>query len=56
MEDTKWRAIDTNFDYLKKKHDSRVFGVSDHESERLAVTWPKNFAQHGLCHEIYLCP
>ena len=30
---TKWRAIDTNFDYLKKKHDSRVFGVADHESD-----------------------
>ena len=23
---------------------------------RLAVTWPKNFAQHGLCHEIHLRP
>ena len=33
MADTKWRAIDTNFDYLKKKHDSRVFGVADHESD-----------------------
>ena len=27
------RAIDTNFDYSKKKHDSRVFGVADHESD-----------------------
>ena len=33
MVDTKWRAIDTNFDYLKKKHDSRVFRVADHESD-----------------------
>ena len=22
----------------------------------LAVTWPKNFAQHGLCHEIHMRP
>ena len=30
---TKWRAIDTNFDYLKKNHDSRVLGAADHESD-----------------------
>ena len=33
MADTKWRAMDTNFDYLTKEHDSRVFGVADHESD-----------------------
>ena len=33
MADTKWRAIVTNFDYLKKKHDSWVFGVAGHESD-----------------------
>ena len=33
MADTKWRAINTNFDYSKKKHDSQVFVVADHESD-----------------------